>query len=151
MVGACVPFYFCPRSVMLYLLCRGNHPDLSYRDGQEPILHLEGDLREVVAWAEANSHRWAFSLSNAGARYTEFRHRLGRLGDIDWASVAATDFRNTSVREAKQAEFLVERNLPFSLIKRVGAYSTKIAEQVQAMLGASAHRPKVEVRREWYF
>lgn len=23
-VGACVPFYFCPRSVMLYLLHKGN-------------------------------------------------------------------------------------------------------------------------------
>jgi len=30
-VGQCVPFYFCPRSVMLYLLGRANHPDLNYR------------------------------------------------------------------------------------------------------------------------
>jgi hypothetical protein len=38
-VGDCVPFYFCPRSVMLFLLDRGNHPDLTYRGGQGPILH----------------------------------------------------------------------------------------------------------------
>jgi hypothetical protein len=25
-VGEYVPFYFCPRSIMLYLLHRGNHP-----------------------------------------------------------------------------------------------------------------------------
>ena len=29
LVGGCVPFYFCPRSVMLFLLHRGNHPDLT--------------------------------------------------------------------------------------------------------------------------
>src|SRR2546427_8646109 len=27
-VGECVPFYFCPRSIMLYLIYQGNHPDL---------------------------------------------------------------------------------------------------------------------------
>ncbi len=30
-VGDCVPFYFCPRSVMLYLIWKGNHPDLTYQ------------------------------------------------------------------------------------------------------------------------
>src|SRR5579863_2076137 len=29
-VGEYVPFYFCPRSIMLFLLYRGNHPDLTY-------------------------------------------------------------------------------------------------------------------------
>src|SRR3972149_1524410 len=39
-VGECVPFYFCPRSVMLFLIFQGNHPELQYRGGQEPIIHL---------------------------------------------------------------------------------------------------------------
>ena len=64
-VGDCVPFYFCPRSIMLYLIHQRNHPDLDYRGGQEPILHLEADLHAVVAWADAQSVRWAFTLSNA--------------------------------------------------------------------------------------
>lgn len=52
-VGECVPFYFCPRSVMLYMLHKGNHPQLAYQGGQGPIVHLEADLRNVVAWAES--------------------------------------------------------------------------------------------------
>ncbi|MEO1020180.1 MAG: DUF4433 domain-containing protein, partial [Pseudomonadota bacterium] len=32
-VGQCVPFYFCPRSVMLYLIYKQNHPELAYRGG----------------------------------------------------------------------------------------------------------------------
>lgn len=52
-----VPFYFCPRSIMLYLLYMGNHPNLSYRDGQRPILHLEAGLHEAVSWAESEGRR----------------------------------------------------------------------------------------------
>src|ERR1044071_8723338 len=43
-VGDCVPFYFCPRSIMLYVIYQANHPELTYRGGQEPIVHMEADL-----------------------------------------------------------------------------------------------------------
>jgi len=78
-VGDCVPFYFCPRSVMLYLIHQANHPELTYRGGQEPIVHLETDLHAVVLWAEHQGQRWAFTLSNAGARYFEDRCDLGKM------------------------------------------------------------------------
>ena len=71
-VGDYVPFYFCPRSIMLYVIHCANHPEREYRGGQDPIIHLEADLHDVVKWAEANARLWAFSLSNAGALYAEF-------------------------------------------------------------------------------
>jgi hypothetical protein len=43
-VGQYVPFYFCFRSSMLYILHRGNHPGLEYREGQRRIVHLQADL-----------------------------------------------------------------------------------------------------------
>ena len=46
-----MPFYFCPRSVMLYLIHKANHPELDYHGGQGAILHLESDLNTVIAWA----------------------------------------------------------------------------------------------------
>ena len=57
-VGECVPFYFCPRSVMLYVIFQGNNPELNYRGGQDPIVHLEADLRQAVAWADGDGRRW---------------------------------------------------------------------------------------------
>lgn len=51
-VGECVPFYFCPRSVMLYLIYCQNNDELVYRGGQEPIIHLEADMMKTVAWAK---------------------------------------------------------------------------------------------------
>lgn len=98
-VGDYVPFHFCPRSVMLYLIHCANHPELVYRGGQGPIVHLEADLHEVIRWVEANGGRWAFSLSNAGAYYTEFRSRLEEMDQLDWAAIAATNFRAPEVKE----------------------------------------------------
>jgi ssDNA thymidine ADP-ribosyltransferase, DarT len=78
-VGQYVPFYFCPRSVMLYLLYRGNSPGLTYQEGQRPILHLEADLHATVEWARGAGQRWAFSKGNAGAYYTNFFCDLAQL------------------------------------------------------------------------
>lgn len=100
-VGDCVPFYFCPRSIMLYLIHQANHPELVYRGGQGPIVHLEADLRQTVAWAEAQSQRWAFTLSNVGAYYFEDRCDLAQLDEIDWDAVQARDWRQC--KEGKQA------------------------------------------------
>jgi len=150
-VGDYVPFYFCPRSIMLYLIHCANHSDLSYRGGQGPIVHLEADLRETVAWAEARGHRWAFSLSNAGASYTEFRNRWEQLAEINWTAVAATDFRDTAIKEGKQAEFLIQDPFPWSLVRRIGVHSAEIQRQVlQAGLRMTDY-PSVEIRRDWYF
>ena len=93
-VGECVPFYFCPRSIMLYAIHRANHPELSYRGGQGPIVHLEADLHQTVAWAERYGRRWAFTDSNAGSFYFNDWSDLTNLGEIDWQAVHARDWQH---------------------------------------------------------
>lgn len=151
MVGAYVPFYFGPRSIMLYLIRMANHPELTYRGGQEPIVHLEADFGATVRWAEAHGKRWAFTLSNAGAAYTEFRADVARLSEINWDAVTATDFRDPMVKEGKQAEFLLWEFFPWELVRRVGVQSTVIHSRVLRSIESSTHRPSVEVRPEWYY
>ena len=148
-VGACVPFYFCPRSVMLYVISQANHPQLSYRGGQGPIIHLEADLRSTVAWAEESGLRWAFTLSNAGARYFEDRSDLEQLDEIDWNAVQALDWRRC--KEGKQAEFLIEQRFSWEHVSRIGVLSPQVGHRVTAALQTAAYRPPVEVRREWYY
>lgn len=150
-VGEYVPFYFCPRSIMLFVIYQGNHSDLAYRGGQDPIVHLESDLQEVVEWADTQSQRWAFTLSNAGAAYTEFRRDLSQLGEVDWEAVVAEDFRSQQIKEGKQAEFLVREFFPWHLIRRIGVVNEAIKTHVLEILNHAVHRPTVEVKREWYF
>jgi hypothetical protein len=154
-VGRCVPFYFCPRSIMLYLIYRANHPELDYKGGQGPIVHLECDLHTVVAWAAQNGRRWAFTLSNAGAYYFEDRASLAQLGEINWDAVAATHWSGSGIspqiKEGKQAEFLVESHFPWHLVERIGVLTTEVAQQVGAAMQGAGHRPVVEIRRDWYY
>lgn len=148
-VGDCIPFYFCPRSVMLYLIYQANHPELGYRGGQGPILHFEADLYSVVAWANAQPARWAFTLSNAGSYFFEDRNDLARLAEINWTAVQARDWR--AHKEGKQAEFLLENRFPWHLIERIGVHSANVYRQAVNALPANGHRPTVEVRPEWYY
>lgn len=150
-VGEYVPFYFCPRSIMLYVVYKANHPELAYGGGQGPIVHLEADVHEVVKWVQANGRRWAFSLSNAGATYAQFRASLDQLGEINWPAVAATDFRPADVKEGKQAEFLVYGSFPWELVERIGVLSAGVAQQAVAALHDATHRPPVEIRPDWYY
>ena len=148
-VGGCVPFYFCPRSVMLYVIYRANHASLDYRGGQGPIVHLQADLQETVAWADENDRRWAFTLSNAGSSYFQDYCDLARLGEIDWTAVRATQWSDCS--EEKQAEFLLERSFPWTLVRRVGVHSDRLGQQVQEAMRGTDHQPPVERRRNWYY
>lgn len=148
-VGACVPFYFCPRSVMLYLIHRRN-AELTYQGGQTPIIHLQADLGAVVAWANARPARWAFTLSNAGSYFFEDRNDLARLGEINWTAVQATNWSG-GLKEGKQAEFLLEQHFPWHLIERIGVQSAAVYGQVVNTLPANGHRPTVEVLPDWYY
>jgi hypothetical protein len=150
-VGEYVPFYFCPRSVMLYLISRGNHPDLGYTGGQGPIVHLEADLHQVVNWAESRNWRWAFSLANAGARYAPFRRTTEELDEVNWRAVEATDWRAQEVREGKQAEFLVHGSFPWTLVNRIGVLSMGIRTRVIAAMEGLQHQPRVEILPDWYY
>jgi len=150
-VGEYVPFYFCPRSIMLYILHMGNHPELTYRDGQRPILHLRADLTATIRWADQNEVRWAFSDSNAGGCLAKFFKSISDLDKINWAAVEATDFRPMQVREGKQAEFLVYKSLPWELIECIGVKDADIEQQVNDILRDVRHKPLVAVEPNWYY
>jgi hypothetical protein len=147
-VGQCVPFYFCPRSVMLYLMYRRN-PELEYQGGQGLIIHLEADLHETVEWANAHGRRWAFTLSNAGSRYFEDRANLAQLSEINWDAVQARGWMQC--KEEKQSEFLIENSFPWGLVRRIGVSDNIVYGQVLNILQQQEHKPTVEVKAEWYY
>ncbi len=149
LVGDCVPFYFCPRSVMLYVIHKKNHPQLGFRGGQDPIVHLEADLRETVEWAESVGRRWAFTSSNAASRHFRDYRSLANLDKLDWDAVYATRWQGR--KEGKQAEFLVEQSVSWGLVRCVGVPSESMRDRARRAIGASGHQPAVEVRVGWYY
>ena len=151
MVGEYVPFYFCPCSIMLYILHMGNHPGIDYREGQGPIIHLQADLKAAVKWATDNRIRWAFSDINAATYVAQFYDDLSQLNNvINWSAVEATDWRDAAIQEYKQAEFLTYESFPLGLVEKIGACNRRIRDQVIKKLGNRAS-PEVSIERNWYY
>lgn len=136
---------------MLYILHRGNHPDLTYSEGQQPIVHLQADLRATVRWAEENAVPWAFSDRNAGGYLARFYSNLDDLEHIDWQAVAATDFRDPTVKEGKQAEFLLHHSFPWELLEKIGVMTPEVKHEVDRILADQGKTSVAVVEREWYY
>jgi hypothetical protein len=153
-VGQCTPFYFCPRSVMLYMIHRQN-PELSYQGGQDEIVHLVASMDETIAWADANGRRWAFTLSNAGSRDFEDRADRARIDEINWTAVHARQWAggtvDPSIKRGKQAEFLLEHSFPLSLVKAIGTKSDRVAHKAAQALAGTPHQMTIKPVPNWYY
>lgn len=150
-VGGCVPFYFCPRSVMLYVIYRQNNPDLTYTGGQRDILHLELNLGKVLEWAKNNNKRCVFTTSNAGSNYFEDYNDFNLIyNKVNWDAVNATQWQ--SIKEQKQAEFLMESDINWSLVERIGVQNSTIYTNTSALINnTDKHKPILEIIPDWYY
>ncbi|MEC9492910.1 type II toxin-antitoxin system toxin DNA ADP-ribosyl transferase DarT [Flexistipes sp.] len=148
-VGDCVPFYFCPRSVMLYLVYKGDNPELNYNNGQDYIIHLQADLKRTVEWAEENNKRWAYTTTNAGSFFFEDMNDLNKLSKIDWEAIESRYWQNC--KETKQAEFLIEDCFPFCLVECIGVYSLQIYQEILEILPAEMQETLLTIKEEWYY
>jgi hypothetical protein len=148
-VGDYVPFYFCPRSVMLYVIDRRN-TQLQYQGGQREIVHLVSTVETAIEVAEGRP--WAYSDGNAGAFYTKFYADLRRLTQlVDWDAVSAKNWAEPAVKNRKQAEFLVHDTFPWTAFHEIGVVDQAVADQVRAALRSAVHRPRTRVHPEWYY
>jgi hypothetical protein len=142
-VGEFVPFYFCPRSPMLFTINKGN---TGRPEGcQKSIVHLVATMAAGIATGKA----WAVSSGNAGAYHTTFSAKLDALDALDWAAIRAIQWQG--MQHQKSAEFLVADFFPWTDIKEIGCQNSTTADKVRSALADAAHQPAVAVKTNWYF
>ena len=142
-VGEFVPFYFCPRSPMLFTVNKGS-------TGKPPgcqtsIVHLVTTVARVVALGQD----WAVADGNAGAAHTGFRSELAAIDDLDWQAIRARSWQGLT--HQKSAEFLVADAVPWTAIDMIACHSAVTAARVTQCLAPVAHAPAVVVRSDWYY
>ncbi|MGH1440798.1 MAG: type II toxin-antitoxin system toxin DNA ADP-ribosyl transferase DarT [Cellvibrionaceae bacterium] len=142
-IGDYVPFNFCPRSVMLFVIHKG-HQD--YNGGQGQIVHL---LSEVDTVRASNPHCF-FTDIHADLDYAEQIDDFNRLGELDIQHIS-TECNWVDMKEEKQAEFLAFEHVKWHTITRIGVQTPEIATSVTQILAASAHKPALEVQPSWYY
>ncbi|MGB7892842.1 MAG: DUF4433 domain-containing protein [Microcoleus sp.] len=144
-----VPFYFAPRSPMLYTISRGNVEN--YTQGQAAVIHLVSSIENI----EAEDLSFVFTDGHAVMTFTEFFDDLKYLGAIDWDVMESLYWNDTNEdndrKRRRQAEFLVRHFFPWQLITEIGVINDTIKRQVENILQNFTHKPSVIVRNNWYY
>ena len=144
-----VPFYFAPRSPMLYSL--HNNFVEGYSRGQRPIIHLVSSVEAV----QGASLPYVFSEGQGIVALTRFFDDPKDLDKIDWGVMPLTMWRDTiqdgDRKRRRQAEFLVFNTFPWSLVHTIGVVDTVIKRQVDNILEEYAIRPFVACHPGWYY
>lgn len=145
-----VPFYFAPRSPMLYSIGGGFVE--GYTDGEDPILHLVTSA-EIVRAAEL---QFTFTDGHAELAVSDFFDNLAELATkVDWQVMRSRYWYDTPEqpdrKRKRQAEFLVHRFAPWTLIQDIGVKSPAMKTEIEDMLRTSTYRPTVTVKRNWYY
>jgi hypothetical protein len=142
-VGEFVPFYFCPRSPMLFTINMGNTGRPT--GCQSTIVHLVSK----VSFAANLGVAWAVSTGNAGAVHTTFESTLEAIDQLDWDAIDARYWRDK--RHQKQAEFLVADFFPWEGFHEIGSHNAEVAGRVWELIQPQNHQPEVSVHTDWYY
>lgn len=145
-----VPFYFAPRSPMLFTLAKGGVP--GYTDGQDPLIYLVSSVVSVASVGLA----CLFSDGNCASTVTRFFADLALLDSVvDWEVMYARMWANTPAdtdrRRRRMAEFLVHGRVPIACVSGIVVRRETMREQVERTLAASRALVPVWVRPWWYF
>ncbi|WP_013324670.1 type II toxin-antitoxin system toxin DNA ADP-ribosyl transferase DarT [Gloeothece verrucosa] len=146
-----VPFYFAPRSPMLYAIHTGNVR--GYQDGQDSIIHLVTDI-EAPFFEEENA--FVFTDGHAIMDYSDFYDDLNALDFvIDWELMKSKYWFDTEDypdrKWRRQAEFLVYERCPWDLITEIGVINSTIQLRVQNILKNFSDLTPVRVYPNWYY
>jgi hypothetical protein len=145
-----VPFYFAPRSPMLYKI--KHHGVEQYREGrQEPLIHLV----TAVDIIEELGLPFVFSDGNCAKSITAIFDDLADLDEVDWPLMKQQMWNDTASdgdrMRRRMAEFLVYDRVPWSAFLGVGTMTEDVATQVRNILAGFRLSGDVIVKRDWYY
>jgi ssDNA thymidine ADP-ribosyltransferase, DarT len=142
-----VPFYFAPRSPMLYRIFKGNLD--TYQYGQTPLIYIASSVERALA----AQLPWVGSDGNCAAALTEhYNNWIELQSSVDWPLMQERYWHNTEddgdrVRR-RQAEFLVHKRFPIDLVRGIVVKSEAIRAKAMESVGESID---VRVHPSWYF
>jgi hypothetical protein len=145
-----VPFYFAPRSPMLYKLNKGSVPN--YTGGQDPLVYLASSA-EAVAVSGAS---FVFSDGNCASTVTYFASDLTEIESVvDWEVMRSQMWANTAEdpdrRRRRMAEFLVHQRVPIECLSAIVVRHDRMKAQVERLLASSGVNLPVFTKPSWYF
>lgn len=140
-----VPFYFAPRSPMLYSVCHQGGID------QEKMIYFMTNTEMI----EQIGLPFVFTDAHAIMMFTNFYDDLAELERVDWDIMKATiwtdDIDHPNRKSKRQAEFLVHDKVPLEACIGFATMNAKMQQELQTILDEFNSKIPIGVRRQFYF
>lgn len=153
-VGDYVPFYFAPRSPMMFRIASDCRDGVAgrYSGGDRPLVYLWTRVSTLVTAGV----RCLVTDGNAAAAATTFRADPGEAATlVDWPLMREKHWRDTEAdpdrRRRRAAELLAHGSVPLSAIEGCAVYSDKHVEAVRMTGSSTSFTQCVLVRPSWYY
>lgn len=139
-----VPFYFAPRSPMLYAILNGGTE-------QKEIVYFMTNTQTI----QENPFDFIFTDSHAIMRLTNYYSNLNDLDKIDWDVMNSKywhdhpDYPNRKMK--RQAEFLIYQKVTLSACIGFAVYNKEAEQKLRSILNTCQQDFFIGVRPEYYF
>ena len=144
-----LPFYFGPRSPMLYRLHKNSVG--GYNEGQALIVYLV----LTAQYFESPDFEFLFTDCQANMNFARYYDDLADLDKLDWVTIYSKYWTDTlgdiGRKGRKQAEFLVYRACPFDAVKMIAVFDENYLTRVASLLSSYKRKLPVIIAREWYY
>lgn len=143
-----VPFYFTPRSIMLYNIITGCGVP---RHNQRDIVMIVSSVRRLresgLPFVYTNQHAYPVD--------TDYYDGSSDLSQIDWELLRSCNFKTDDADPGKQqryhAEALVHRHVPVEAFGGVACYNDAVARDIQTLVDRRGLRLHIRALPGWYF
>jgi ssDNA thymidine ADP-ribosyltransferase, DarT len=150
-IGDYVPFYFTPKSMMLYNIITGYRAPLVPKRNREDIVVFRCLIVDL-----SKSDKFFFSDGQANVTsITEHYNDLKHLDKIDWEIIHKSDFKNeagdTDKQRRYQAEFLVHSHVPIERVESINVYNEKASDFVKREIAKTDLLIPVNIIPNYFF
>lgn len=143
-----VPFYFTPRSPMLYI--KTGYGGIRQRTNDEIVI-LVSSLFKIRTYPL----RFLFTDRHAYVPTAVFYNDLDDLSVVDWDILRRSDFKrdmnDLGKFERYQAEALIHHHVPIDALLGIACANDAAVAQVRLHLAQTNATLKVLAKPEWYF
>lgn len=149
-IGDYVPFYFTPKSIMLYNIITGYWHPLVPRRNRNEILVIRCLIDELTQLP-----RWFFTDGQGNDMASSHFNDLAELDKIDWECIQQSSFSKSADDFDKprryQAEFLIHNYVPLESMESLNVYDQASAENVQNELDQNNINLAVNIQPKYFF
>lgn len=144
-----IPFYFWYKSPMLYVIHKGNDPEV-ISTPQQDIIYLISSF-EVL---QSCNCRFLFTDRHAKLDYAHFYEKPEDIKQLNWEYIKMDQWGRSygaERKEMKQAECLVHHYMPCEAIIGIAVMNEKALEKVNNYLHEAELNIQVKIKPNFYF